>query len=549
MLVLVAAGVGGTLYLTRTKPVTNAAIITPTNCSGPEVTLVVDGSPTMAQPVNQIATDWAASNPRAGGKCVQIELDSDTVDQQELRLSSQSGTNTDMWLPDSTTWAQRLSTDRSSAPAAAATITVHPSLASSPLVAVTSPARATALAAQVSGANFDPLAGAIIAEPMQNAEGLLALLTVNEQLISTSTASPALVAKLLALSHTTMISVSQGFDQLVADPAKAPVFVASEQAVIAENAQHGSLIADAVYPTKPTLSLDFPVVRLSRTSADPALASAGDQFEKVLRLPSSQARFTAIGLRTTDGAPVPKLGIAQGVTADIVPALPAPSQAQSVGLLRLWNAAGADANTLAVIDVSGSMVEPAGNGQSKIAVATAAAKAAVSFFPNSSALGLWVFSSDQSASTPWAQLVPLGLLGDQLGSASRRQALLTAAGSMAGRVHGGTALYETVFAAYQQVQRSYDPSKVNTVVLMTDGQNDYQGGKSLPDVLAALHTVADPRRPVKVITIGIGTDADGSALAQLASATGGKFYSVKNANDITGVFLDAVAQRRCQRAC
>ncbi|MDQ2838832.1 MAG: substrate-binding domain-containing protein [Actinomycetota bacterium] len=547
---LAAFGVGGTLYLTHDRPVSNAAIIAPTGCKGTgNLTLVVDVAPTLAVPVNQIAHDWTATNPKSAGKCIQVELDSDTVDQQELRLASQNGANTDVWLPDSSSWAQRLTADQTAAPATKLTVTVHPSLADSPLVAVTSPDRAATLASQVAQPNFDPLGTSVIAEPLQNAEGLLGLLSVETPAAGSATAAnPALVAKLLQLSHSTLPTVSAGFDEVTSDPTHAAPFIASEQAVIAANTSHGSLIAAAVYPVKPTLSLDFPVVRLARTGDDPALASAADQFEKALRLASSKARFTAVGLRTADGTPVPKLGAADGVTPDLVPAPTPPTIAQTANMVRLWSVAISDSNTLAVIDVSGSMAEPAGNGQSKIAVATSAAKAAVSFFPDSSALGLWVFSSDQSASTPWAQLVPLGLLGDRLGNVSRRQALLTAASGMAGRVHGGTALYDTVLAAYQQVQHSYDPSKLNAVVLMTDGENDYRGGKTLDGMLAALRAAADPQRPVRVITIGIGA-ADGAALAKISVATGGKFYLVKNAKDISGVFLDAIAQRRCQDSC
>ena len=221
-----------------------------------------------------------------------------------------------------------------------------------------------------------------------------------------------------------------------------------------------------------------------------------------------------------------------------------PTATQTLSLLRLWNAAIADSNTLAVLDVSGSMADPAGNGQSKVSVAAGAARLAVSFFPNSSALGLWAFSSNQAGSTPWAQLVPLGLLGDRFGAVSRRQALLTAAASLPRRVHGGTALYDTALAAYRQVQLSYNPDKSNSVVLMTDGQNDYQGGHTLTELLAALRSAADPSRPIRIITIGIGPAVDADALGQIASATAGRYYQVRNATDITGVFLDAVSQRR-----
>ena len=534
------------VYLLRPGPATRGeASIVPPKCNAPAtVTLVVDAAPAMAIPVNRIAQDWIQQNPMADGKCIQVELDSDTPDQQELRLSGQSGANTAVWLPDSTIWLQRLQADLAVQSGNKLTVTTRPSLANSPLVAVTSPDRAASQATQAASPNFDPIGTAAIAGPVQNAEGLLTLLTVESQFASLQSANTALVAKFLQLNQGALNLITDGFDQLASDPAHAKPFVASEQQVIASNNTAGSVIAAAVYPVKPTLSLDFPVALLQRPDDDPALATAAAEFDKQLRLPSSLTRFHQAGLRSPDGSPVPKAGAAQGVLPDLVPSPAEPTANQTLGLLRLWKAAIADSNTLAVLDVSGSMADPSGNGQTKIAVAAGAAKLAVSFFPNTSALGLWAFSSDQARNAPWIQLVPLGPLGDQLGPVSRRQALLTAAAGLPARVHGGTALYDTALAAYQQVQRNYDPNKSNSVVLMTDGQNDYQGGKTLAGLLAALHASANASRPIRIITIGIGPGADADALGKIANATGGRYYQVRNAADISGVFLDAVSQRR-----
>ena len=116
---------------------------------------------------------------------------------------------------------------------------------------------------------------------------------------------------------------------------------------------------------------------------------------------------------------------------------------------------------------------------------------------------------------------------------------------MPGRVHGGTALYDTVLAAYRQMQASYDPSKANSVVLMTDGKNeDTNSPRSLGQLLGQLKALAKPQQQIRLITIGIGTGTDTDALGKIAAATGGKFYLVQNAADISGVFLDAIAQRK-----
>lgn len=551
--VIVVVGVvggAGTWLLSRDKPAGEARVKTrtlaSTSCAGPSVTVTAQVAPNLAAAVNQIAAQWTATNPEVDGKCVEVELSADGVDQQEAGLATTTPAGTAVWIPDSSTWVQRLVSDRRALTASQLGIAVHPSIASSPLVAVAAPDQAAKLTARLADESFDPLAGALIPEPIHNAEGVLDLLSEAPAAASgTLTAAQATTARLLSVSKAALATPGNGFDQLAGGAAGDLTFVASEQAVVAANQQHGQVVAVAVYPTRPTLGLDFPVVRLTRAGDDPALAPAATAFEAALRTPAAKAQFSAAGLRSADGTPVPKLGPAAGISPDLVPPATAPTSAQTLNVVRSWNAAVADSNTLAVIDLSGSMADPAGNGQSKVAVATDAAVRATSFFPDTSALGLWVFSNNQGGNQPWLQLVPLGPLSDQVGGGSRRQALLAADRSMPGRVHGGTALYDTALAAYQQVKADFDPSKSNAVVLMTDGRNeDTSSTRTLAQLLGELKAATDPAKPIKIITIGIGSGADAAALTQISQATGGKYYAVHEAADIAGVFLDAISLRR-----
>ena len=523
------------------------------NCSG-TVTVEVAAAPPVAEPIAAIAKDWTNSGPVVSGKCVQVTVTSNATIKQEQALANGGGGSTAMWIPDSTIWSQRLVSDVAGGSSAISKIDVLPSIGSSPLVIVVSPDRAAKMVGHSTASDWRSIvAGKLpvtVADPVANSEGLLSLLTV-KSLISTAKAGQSLdlVAVMIAISHSTLPKTSDGFDRLAADPAGAPLFTASEQQVIQANRAKKSVFAVAVYPDEGTLSFDFPLVRLGRATDDPALTAAATEFEKQLRGTSAKSKLADSGLRDAEGHPVVGAGADQGVIAGAVPQLPKVTAADALDMLRLWSAATADTNTLAVIDVSGSMAEPAGNGQSKIQVATAAAKAAVSFFPDTSSLGLWAFSSDQSPNTPWAQLVPVGLLKDKVGRTPRRQALLAAASSLPSRVHGGTALYDTSLAAFEAIRNGYNPGKVNSVVLLTDGQNDYQGGIDLPTLLSKLRTEVDGARPVPIITIGIGDKVDPAVLQQISAATGGKSYIVKNPNDIRGVFLDAVVQRRCRPSC
>jgi Ca-activated chloride channel family protein len=522
-------------------------------CHG-TVGLRVATAPALGGPVTEIAQNWMAEHPSVHGRCVDVTVTSDASALQERTLADSGGAGTDLWLPDSSLWAHKLTADQAGLPGLTAAVDVRRSLAASPLVMVAAPNKATELNKVGARATWRQIvAGKLamtVADPLSSTDGLLSLLTV-EGLIHRPGATSTqldLISVMVRISHATLSASQVGFDRLAAHPDNAPMLTASEQEVIAANTAAHATVAAAVYPDEGTLAYDYPIVRLRHADDDPALPTVAEQFEAQLRSPDARARYSRVGLRTVDGTLAQNFGAAQGVAAAPVPSLPAPKATQAVDILRLWSAALTDTHTLAVIDTSGSMNEPAGNGQSKIAVASGSAVAATGFFPDTSQLGLWAFASDQGPNTPWAQLVPLGLMTDRVGPVDRRHALVAAAQSLPGRVHGGTALYDTALAAFDAVRNSYDPARANSVVLLTDGQNDYAAGITLQALLTTLRTEVDPARPVPIITIGIG-NADIKALQAISAATGGKAYLVRKAADVRGVFLDAVAQRRCRPSC
>jgi hypothetical protein len=219
--------------------------------------------------------------------------------------------------------------------------------------------------------------------------------------------------------------------------------------------------------------------------------------------------------------------------------LPAPTADQVTTVLRAWDVIHLDGRTLAVIDTSGSMAEPMPDGQSRIEVARDGALAGMSLMPDTTSVGLWTFA-DQ-----WSELVPLGPLGGQTNGGPQRQLLQQAATTLPGRVKGSTALYDTVLQAYRVLRDGYDGSKVNSLVLITDGKNDTTGGLDLDGLLSALHDAVDPARPIQIVGIGLGPDADMGVLQQLAGATGGKAYQALTGADFRSVLFDALSRRPC----
>jgi len=520
------------------------------------ITFTVAPSTASAAAVQNVADAWNQTKPNAAGTCFFAKVTPGEPFTQEQGITAGSF-GPDVWIPDSTIWVSRLNADLAGATTRLAVV-AHPSVASSPLVAVANPTLAKTLAATFTGRFQDVwsqvLAGKLTVaatNPGTTSEGLLSLLSVQSLLKGTEAGSPlGMVATMSTLRQSLFPTIDAAFAKLAADPAKAPLFLASEQAVRNHNRAKGGEFAAAIYITEGAAALDFPFVVLRAPGPDdPAKAEAVTQFEAALRTHAAAAAFDAAGLRDTASAPLTDVKTGDGVAPTQAKTLTSITAAQAADMLRIWTIASLDAHTLAVMDLSGSMLDDAGNGQPRIKVASAALAAAVNFFPDSSDLGVWAFSSDQGRNSPWVELVPVGPLSQKLGSVTRRQKLVATAQSFPSRVHGATALYDTTLAAYRSAKAGYVPGKVNTIVLVTDGANDYPQGITLKQLTDQLRAFADPARPVPVIAIGIGNGVDSAALGKIASATGGKSYIVKDPADIRGVFLDAVLQRQCRPDC
>jgi Ca-activated chloride channel family protein len=540
---VVVASVGSAFVVFGPLRVTGGTRAEAADTCAHRVTLNVLASPAIARPIQDVATNWLASSgaPLPRG-CLLVSVTGRDDATAESALASGAADATTVWVPNSSIWAQRLSADLAQA-GTAATMTIGPSVANSPIVFVAPPGRggATISAATLARAAANGTPAISLPNPLTTAEGVLTLGSLRSQSPGPSAdTTRSLIGLMVVLGTNVIDSPQAGFAQ--AATAGARPFAASEQAVLAANAAAGHQIASAVYPPGGVESLDYPAVRFARPGEDPMLASTASLFARVLGGVTAEQVFATHGFRNPQGEPIPG---ATGTGAAPVHALPVPTASETADILRMWSAATEESHTLAVIDVSGSMAEPADRSRTKIQVAATAAAGAVGYFPDSSAFGLWAFSSDQANGLPWAELAPLR----PLGSPTQRQRLVAAAGQLPALVGGNTALYDTALAAFEQVRNTYDPGKVNSVVLLTDGKNEYPQGLSLTQLQTKLRSLADPARPVPIITIGIGDQADIATLRQISAVTGGKTYVVHDPAEIRSVFLDAMLQRECRPNC
>jgi hypothetical protein len=182
-------------------------------------------------------------------------------------------------------------------------------------------------------------------------------------------------------------------------------------------------------------------------------------------------------------------------------------------------------------------VKTAGN-QTRAEVTRKAAQQGLTLFDDKWAVGVWLFSTDMVGTRPWKEVVPITPLS------SGREALQASTGLITPKQGGGTGLYDTALAAYKEVRDTWEGGRINSVIIFTDGKNENKDGISQGELLAGLKKLKDPRRPVRMVIIGIGTEVDPKELQTITSATsaGGVFIAEDPAK-INQIFLEAIATR------
>ncbi|MEV0459279.1 vWA domain-containing protein [Catellatospora methionotrophica] len=279
----------------------------------------------------------------------------------------------------------------------------------------------------------------------------------------------------------------------------------------------------ALYPKEGTYNLDHPYVVLPE--ADDAQRAGAADFLAFLQDKPQQAKFAAIGFRDHEQAASDDLVKVVGgrKAAGTYFAPPSPEVVQ--GIKASWATLRKKANILMAVDVSGSMTTKVGS-QTRFAIATDAAKRGIALLNSEDRVGLWAFSSEQSgAKLPYRPQLPVARL-DLAQFGARLDGM---------RTGGNTALYATIRAAQRQMLASYDRTRINAVVVLTDGRNEYDKDKDLAKLLKDV--ALDPDRPVKIFCIAFDTSSDVDTLESISKVTGGKTFDARDPELINDAFV------------
>ncbi|GIF52955.1 von Willebrand factor type A domain-containing protein [Asanoa ferruginea] len=210
-------------------------------------------------------------------------------------------------------------------------------------------------------------------------------------------------------------------------------------------------------------------------------------------------------------------------------------------VLATWYAEDRQTDLLVVVDVSGSMGDPApGSKQPLIKLVAEGCQSLEGLLPDDSRLGLWEFGTQLDPPRDYHELLPAESL-----TPSHRDATLEACKKL--NTHSsGTGLYETILAAYKSAQDNARKDVPNRVLLFTDGRNDDKGSKlTLDGLSAALKSTADETRPVSlsVVVFGAGesTKESSAKLEKALEPAQGYVDTLSTADEVSAVFIHVAA--------
>jgi len=527
------------------------------NCTG----VVLVSSQEKSELLAKLAYEYDQLHRDSSNGCIDVRVNTMASGNAELALARgwtvSDGPQPTVWTPAATSWLRILKHDATSGDKLNLLPDEAPSLMQSPLVLAMPRPMAEALGwpntpvgwADVLKLAQDPEGWGRYGHPewgrfrlgktspVQSTSGLHALAAayyaatgLSADLTAADVTDPKVVAFVRGVEASVLHygnTVSGFFDALrIADAKGAALSYVSaiateEKQVLDYNAGKPRTPLVAVYPRDGTMVADHPYAVLNAPWVQTREQAAARDFLGWLQEPERQKRFLSAGFRDSSGQVARDLGLKNGIVRE-GPALVlhAPSPAVLDLVRKSWENVRKRARILLVFDVSGSMLGD------KLDAAKAAAVAVLDLFAPDDKIGLWSFATDIH------RLDAIDLIGPHKSQLIKNIRALNALGN--------TALYRATNDAVREVHATWDPERINAVVVLTDGQNS-DGRYSDRDTVLRFLSNQPSSTPVPVFTIGYGQDADRETLTRIAQASGGRSYDAPDPAHIGSVFADVVS--------
>jgi len=547
-------------------------------CGGAPVELAIAASPEQAPVVESLAEKWQEDAPEIDGRCAELSVRA--VQSAEVASSltpnweaDSEDPRIDVWMPDSSVWIK----SAAARPDVTAMVSGRSTIvAKSPVVMALPKPMAEALGwpdkviswaelakARVAGTTWARFQHAEwqslkigVGDPRASFPALGTLLSVADADGNNNVTEPELGNALVlarastveALTSDTFFSKMRQVTNEQAGLKDAGPFPATEAQVAAYDNAKPKVPLVAINPEEGTVFADYQYLVLKADWVDSVRQKVAAEFLSFLQGEEATKAYGQAGFRD------PQLSTQYAVGLDIDLGLGSQSTSaarelpdiksveQTVGF---WTALQRKANLLAVIDSSGSMAEPAPDGSgTRMQVVQQACLRADALFSPQSYVGSWRFSTELDGGKDYEEMVPIGPVGGQLPDGTPRREALDASVYNDLKPEGATGLYDTLLAAYKFMQDHWlADNRLNLLVMMTDGQNQDPDGISQQELIQQLRATADPDKPIQVLIIGYGPDADLNELTTITQAVGGKAYPARTGADIEKVFLATLIGR------
>lgn len=513
------------------------------NCAG-ELPVRVAAAPELAPIVADVANAWMETEPRVGGRCIEMIVEALPPPVVASSLTVYAGRAIDIaaepeptpsaetlpavWIPDSSAWISRVQVvDR------AAFVEDLRSIASTPVVLATTeplgqqlgfpnPLPLSAISGMLgqSGLRFG------VAEPRRETASLAMTMVLGDSLATSDEDLPLLVR-----TFRNLVKVTSTRELLAAIGDRADAGPATEQAVLAYNQSGGQPALVAMRLDEAGALLDYPYAIRSGVSRETSQAAA--MFRSELLGSAAVSALAQRGFRAPDGTVGP--GFPDSTATDPGPFAGAPvtDSAAVQTALGLWSAANSPSRTLALFDVTSSMatgMATTTGPSTRAGVMAAAAQGGLSLFTTDSRVGMWAFGAQ------YQEVLPIDDLTEE-----RRQEFNQRMAAARPTASDRSELYDTLLAAYQFMLEGYDKTRPNIIVVLTDGGDSSADPLRLEEFNQELQKLADPTRPIRVVLIGIDVnESDAANLQAIANIVGGGFFPLTSPEQIQTIFLKAL---------
>lgn len=501
------------------------------------VVLNVTASPDVAPVVAR-----AARQGDSAGSCYEVRVSEEESVVTAESLVSGGAERPDVWLPESTVWLRR-----AQARGAWDVPVSGTSIASSPVVLAVTEDAATRLGWPAARPTWRQVLDAPLTvgmpDPAREPVGVSLLFGVRALRSDAPDPAAAVTSELRALSRDTVPTVADLFTRLpgTASPEKPlDAFPLSENAVLRQNAGLDNPRLVAAYADPAVPALDYPYVVLPDTPDDRRAAAA--EFLTALLDGSTADALADAGFRAADGETRRERPDEGHTSPARMPPAALPTDDEVDQLLNEWSGVNLSGRVQVLLDVSGSMDQSVpGTGRTRMAVTLEAAELGIGLMKPTTKIGLWLFSTQLDGDRDFRELLPMAPIGEQLAAGAFEE--LRAVEAIP---NGDTGLYDSTLAAYRSARQNFEPGRINTVIVLTDGRNDDADSITREALLAELAKLQDPRRPIPIIGIGIGPDIDVAELRAIAGATGGQGFTTPDPARIGEIFYTALSTLLCQ---